>query len=278
MEKSVLQQLLAGSSHLPFPGFVVVHAALSGFRRRKVRTRDYAGIVPDPSSNVTGILAAGLNDHQMAILDGYAGSQFTRQKVRVKLLRQLPHPVGPDAPGEMVGTETYVWKDPAMLEDQDWDYDRFATETLTDFMHTISQWRTLCPVSAGRGLSGRSRARRGRKVSGQGSGTGDGRESGTGDARGSGARGGRPGSGMRGGWWSQGASGSSAQGASGGSPIASGGPPGSGTGGGRQCKFCGKERPPEEKLFRCARCRVATYCSIECQRADWQDHQRICPR
>lgn len=30
------------------------------------------------------------------------------------------------------------------------------------------------------------------------------------------------------------------------------------------------------ELKRCSRCRSASYCSVECQRADWQLHRQVC--
>lgn len=54
------------------------------------------------------------------------------------------------------------------------------------------------------------------------------------------------------------------------------------------CDYCGKERligatsvagqPPLPKVLRCARCKVARYCSSECQKKAWQDggHRQMC--
>src|SRR5687768_18397886 len=39
------------------------------------------------------------------------------------------------------------------------------------------------------------------------------------------------------------------------------------------CLVCGIETP---KMKSCSRCRVAKYCSIECQRSDWSTHKRLC--
>jgi hypothetical protein len=40
-----------------------------------------------------------------------------------------------------------------------------------------------------------------------------------------------------------------------------------------KCASCGKRRAP---MFRCARCQVAPYCSMSCQRAEWAVHQKEC--
>ena len=39
----------------------------------------------------------------------------------------------------------------------------------------------------------------------------------------------------------------------------------------RVCAVCGKEAP-----LRCSRCRIARYCSANCQRADWKKHKPVC--
>ena len=40
------------------------------------------------------------------------------------------------------------------------------------------------------------------------------------------------------------------------------------------CAFCGKS--DERVVSKCARCKKVTYCSVECQRSDWNIHKRVC--
>ncbi len=43
------------------------------------------------------------------------------------------------------------------------------------------------------------------------------------------------------------------------------------------CQNCRKENSDENaKLLTCSRCHIAKYCSIECQRADWKGHKKVC--
>ncbi|KAF7792042.1 hypothetical protein EIP86_003069 [Pleurotus ostreatoroseus] len=35
-----------------------------------------------------------------------------------------------------------------------------------------------------------------------------------------------------------------------------------------------EEDIPDIKMMCCSRCKVATYCSVECQRADWKRHKQ----
>ncbi|KAK9815876.1 hypothetical protein WJX72_011130 [[Myrmecia] bisecta] len=43
----------------------------------------------------------------------------------------------------------------------------------------------------------------------------------------------------------------------------------------KACFYCGQTRH-EAQLGRCARCAVARYCSVECQRSAWQQHRSQC--
>jgi hypothetical protein len=40
------------------------------------------------------------------------------------------------------------------------------------------------------------------------------------------------------------------------------------------CSHCWRKPPIVEKLQRCSRCHLMSYCSKECQRADWQAHHK----
>ena len=46
-------------------------------------------------------------------------------------------------------------------------------------------------------------------------------------------------------------------------------------GGGCVCSNCGKH---SYKMARCSRCKVATYCSRECQTAQWKAHKVACKK
>jgi hypothetical protein len=44
-----------------------------------------------------------------------------------------------------------------------------------------------------------------------------------------------------------------------------------------ECRACGKEKTKcGGALSSCAKCHKAKYCSVDCQRADWQSHRRYC--
>ncbi|KAK7064396.1 hypothetical protein R3P38DRAFT_41119 [Favolaschia claudopus] len=46
----------------------------------------------------------------------------------------------------------------------------------------------------------------------------------------------------------------------------------------RSCALCHRDpsEAPEMKLKRCSRCRLTRYCGVECQKADYNRHRRIC--
>lgn len=44
-----------------------------------------------------------------------------------------------------------------------------------------------------------------------------------------------------------------------------------------ECHHCGKDKKEDGKeLMKCSRCRIARYCSSECQRGDWKEHKKVC--
>ena len=44
----------------------------------------------------------------------------------------------------------------------------------------------------------------------------------------------------------------------------------------RQCYRCKSFSGADKKYMVCSGCRTMTYCSVDCQRADWADHRLIC--
>lgn len=44
------------------------------------------------------------------------------------------------------------------------------------------------------------------------------------------------------------------------------------------CVHCRTLEPPGTRFPVCQQCRVMHYCSVECQRKDWQRHKRICKK
>ena len=46
------------------------------------------------------------------------------------------------------------------------------------------------------------------------------------------------------------------------------------------CRLCGKGNSGDggKGLLRCSRCQVVRYCSVECQRADWKEHKKVCKK
>ncbi|KAJ5182983.1 hypothetical protein N7492_000599 [Penicillium capsulatum] len=136
-------------------------AVLYGYRRHRVRHADYPGIVPVPSSDspstsVLGTLVSGITDGDIYRLDQFEGSEYSRQKVRVRILR------GPASGNSSAGVSernsqpeghlqdtldaavtkstdeandveavTYVWisaKD--NLEETEWDFETFKRDKM----------------------------------------------------------------------------------------------------------------------------------------------------
>lgn len=43
-----------------------------------------------------------------------------------------------------------------------------------------------------------------------------------------------------------------------------------------QCAVCKKKEEESAKLLYCSKCKAVTYCSRECQKADWRQHKTVC--
>ncbi|KAF2140200.1 uncharacterized protein K452DRAFT_273808 [Aplosporella prunicola CBS 121167] len=115
-------------------------ALLPSYRRHKVRFADYPAILPDvdPAACVRGTFVTGLTDGDIWRLDLFEGSEYKRERVRVKVLAADG---GIDAAGvahhdtketgEEVEVETYVWiAGKHKLEDEEWDFDEFVREKI----------------------------------------------------------------------------------------------------------------------------------------------------
>lgn len=120
-------------------------ALLQSYRRHKVRHADYPGIVPFTptaeiaTSSVRGTFVTGLLDEDVRRLDIFEGSQYTRRRVRVKVLKSamigLHDPVDEARLNEYVEceeeAETYVWSDPRSdLETEEWDFEEFRRDKM----------------------------------------------------------------------------------------------------------------------------------------------------
>jgi len=112
-----------------------------------VKHADYPAILPHSatSSSATGSDAAsvrgsfvtGLTDGDIWRLDIFEGSQYTRQKVRVKVLKDTALDALVDEANlsahveEEVEAETYVWTDvKSDLEQEEWDFEEFKREKM----------------------------------------------------------------------------------------------------------------------------------------------------
>lgn len=122
-------------------------ALLQGYRRHKVKHADYPAILPHSTTSSTksesgtpsvrGSLVTGLTDGDIWRLDIFEGDQYTRQKVRVKVLKDTALDAAADEAnleahleGE-VEAETYVWTDPRnQLEQEEWDFEEFKREKM----------------------------------------------------------------------------------------------------------------------------------------------------
>ena len=158
-----------GRSGRPDMEIEMQHFILYNFCRRKIRFRDAAGIIPEPSSYVSGVLVTGLKDHDIKKLDFYMGPPFERRKVigkspfNVRLEDETPNWMLASLPGEMKEVETHVCKFPAILEDEDWGKrlcmmersdDSWSNMSLADMQPGVEGARGGSQASGSQGGSG----------------------------------------------------------------------------------------------------------------------------
>ena len=114
-------------------------ALLLSHRRQKVKYADYPGVLPHPHSTVRGTFVTGLTDGDLWRLDIFEGSQYSRQKVSVRLLPENKELDDVLSEEEIKGSgnwesreaETYIWKaEPGELEDEEWDFEVFKKEKM----------------------------------------------------------------------------------------------------------------------------------------------------
>lgn len=106
-------------------------AILHGYCRRRVRDADYPGIAPDADHEVRGMLVSGLTSANVYKLDVFEGSEYTREKVKVRLLTNVGDGDGKgNVEGEEAETSVYVFKYPEYLEDREWDFQEFRTQKM----------------------------------------------------------------------------------------------------------------------------------------------------
>ncbi|KAI0129972.1 AIG2-like family-domain-containing protein [Xylariales sp. AK1849] len=106
-------------------------AMLHGYCRRRIENADYPGITPDAAHKVRGMLVTGLTDANMYHLDTFEGDEYTRKKVKVRVLSTVGDDQGEgNVEGEERECEVYVYKFPDSLEDREWDFEEFRTQKM----------------------------------------------------------------------------------------------------------------------------------------------------
>ncbi|KAJ7035091.1 hypothetical protein C8F04DRAFT_1100070 [Mycena alexandri] len=148
MHPKILKRVIGNDgSHLH-----ICPAVLLKFTRHKVKFADYPGIIPysegqalfdsEPdrdACSVRGTMVTGLTKSDIALLDIFEGSEYTRDKVPVYPLSDLvnladytmstatPAPLPPDEElPEPVRVETYVYGDISGLMRDIWSFDDFV--------------------------------------------------------------------------------------------------------------------------------------------------------
>ncbi|KAK4622640.1 hypothetical protein CLAFUR0_07213 [Fulvia fulva] len=112
--------------------FKTYPSILHDHQRKKVKRADYPGIVPKPGSSVRGTYVTGLTSNDIWRLDMFEGDEYSREKVKVKVLKEVGNESGEgNIEGEEVEAETYIWiAGEERLEDSEWDFAEFQKEKM----------------------------------------------------------------------------------------------------------------------------------------------------
>jgi gamma-glutamylcyclotransferase (GGCT)/AIG2-like uncharacterized protein YtfP len=109
-------------------------ALLKAFRRHRVLQADYPAILASENSTVRGTLVSGLTDGDIWRLDIFEGDEYSRQKVKVRVLvdeGDINVEPTDEQLGAEVEAETYVWiAGKKHLEDREWDFEEFVKEKM----------------------------------------------------------------------------------------------------------------------------------------------------
>ena len=137
MAPQVLHRVCHGSSEPDNPLFAThklktYPAILHDHRRHRVRRADYPAVLPVKGSTVRGTYVTGLTEADIWRLDLFEGSDYRRDKIKVRILTRIGDADGGgNVEGDEVGAQTYIWSaSPSLLEDKEWDFAEFQREKL----------------------------------------------------------------------------------------------------------------------------------------------------
>ncbi|KAK5119892.1 hypothetical protein LTR85_007218 [Meristemomyces frigidus] len=137
MAPQVLHRVCHGSSDPDNPIFAMhqlktYSAILHDHKRHRVKMADYPAVLPAQGSTVRGTYVTGLTDMDISRLDVFEGSEYSREKVKVRILTQIGDGSGEgNVEGEEVDAETYIWTaDPEELDAKEWDFAEFQREKM----------------------------------------------------------------------------------------------------------------------------------------------------
>ena len=121
------------------------YSLLENHRRHRVIDADYPAILPESDGTVRGSLVEGMTEGDCWRLDIFEGDQYTRQKVKVKVLKDKgmldaaeegkQQSSDEDEIEEEAECESYVWTNPASeLDPSEWDFEEFKRDKMKAWM------------------------------------------------------------------------------------------------------------------------------------------------
>lgn len=116
------------------PGGHAAHGAtIRGFARRRIRNEVYPALVRAPAgSAVRGVLYSAVSASDLALLDRFENEGESYGRIQV--------PAALDT-GELLEAWTYLYLDPARVDDAPWDPNGFEADDLDHFLNTYCRNR-----------------------------------------------------------------------------------------------------------------------------------------
>ena len=131
-------------------------AMLESHRRHRVKLMSYPAIVSCDGASVRGAVVTGLTQGDIYRLDIFEGDQYEREKVKVKVLKnvglseELQNGESEAHKSEEVEAETYIWKDDlGKLEEGEWDFEEFKRDRMRFWMGEGSSDESSIEVDEG---------------------------------------------------------------------------------------------------------------------------------
>lgn len=126
MSRQVFSRVICGKMELDDDVNVELsQGVIEGYERHALKGLDYPAVIPQPGSQVRGVIGYNITDEQVKKLDIFEGDEYAREKVQAWDEHKQKH----------VTVNAYVWTgDKSVLLDQDWNFDQFVQTKMANWI------------------------------------------------------------------------------------------------------------------------------------------------